>query len=136
MISNISHISLLVNNYDEAIVFYIDKLGFVVFSDSPMPEMGQDMRWVVISPKMDNQTMISLCMATKEPTTSLVGKQTGGYPLLTVFTDDIEDLLKVYIGKGVKIIKEIGHMPWGKDMIIEDLYGNQIYIVEEPKTAN
>jgi predicted enzyme related to lactoylglutathione lyase len=133
MFTTIAHIQLLVNNYDEAIKFYTEKLGFVLVDDQPMPMMGENMRWVVIAPQKDTQTMISVALATKEPTLSLVGKQGGGYPFLTLFTADIDTVFKSCTDNGVKIVKEISETPWGRDMVIEDLYGNQIYIVQEPK---
>jgi uncharacterized protein YndB with AHSA1/START domain/predicted enzyme related to lactoylglutathione lyase len=133
MFTTIAHIQLLVNSYDETIKFYTEKLGFVLVDDQPMPMMGENMRWVVIAPQKDNQTMISVALATKEPTLSLVGKQGGGYPFLTLFTADIDTVFKSCTDNGVKIAKEISQTPWGRDMVIEDLYGNQIYIVEVPK---
>jgi hypothetical protein len=63
----------------------------------------------------------------------LVGKQGGGYPYLTLFTDDIASAFESFKKNNVKITKDIGQTPWGTDCVIEDLYGNQIYIVEQPK---
>jgi predicted enzyme related to lactoylglutathione lyase len=133
MFTTIAHIQLLVNSYDETIKFYTEKLGFVLIDDQPMPMMGESMRWVVIAPQKDTQTMVSVALATKEPTLNLVGKQGGSYPFLTLFTADIDNVFKTCLNNGVKIVKEISETPWGKDMVIEDLYGNQIYIVQEPK---
>jgi predicted enzyme related to lactoylglutathione lyase len=133
MILNIAHINLLVLDYDEAINFYTQKLGFKLISNDQMPEMGPNMRWVVISPKSDSQTMIALCKATQEPTLSLVGKQGGGYPLINVFTDNVEDEIQNFKSNGVEIMMEIRDVAWGKHSMIKDLYGNMILIVEEPK---
>jgi predicted enzyme related to lactoylglutathione lyase len=55
MFTSIAHVQLLVNSYDDAIKFYTDKLGFVLTDDQPMPMMGENMRWVVVSPTKDNQ---------------------------------------------------------------------------------
>jgi predicted enzyme related to lactoylglutathione lyase len=133
MITNISHIQLLVNSYEEAIDFYTNKLGFVLCGDDPMPQMGEGMRWVVIAPNKENKTMISLVKATLEPSISLVGKQGGDYPILVILCDDIEADISSFKSKGVIIKSPIGSQPWGKDCTIEDLYGNMIYVVEEPK---
>jgi predicted enzyme related to lactoylglutathione lyase len=130
MITQIAHLQLLVNSYDDAIAFYIQKLGFVLVEDNPMPMMGENMRWVVISPTKDNQTMLSIALATKEPTLSLVGKQGGGYPFLTLFSDNMDADFASFEANGVEISRAIGNTPWGRDCVIQDLYGNQIYIVE------
>jgi predicted enzyme related to lactoylglutathione lyase len=130
MIKNISHVSLLVKNYDEAITFYIEKFGFILISNDPMPQMGENMRWVVISPAKDNQTMITLTLDTEEST---VGKQCGEHPFLILSCTDIYADISDFESKGVNIKSPIGDQPWGKDCLIEDLYGNIIYVVEAPK---
>jgi uncharacterized glyoxalase superfamily protein PhnB len=133
MIQNLSHLNLLVNDYDEAIAFYTDKLGFVVISNSDMPEMGEGMKWVVVAPTIESETKIALCKATKEPTLSLVGKQGGGYPLINMYTDDVVKEVANLKEKGVDVMMEIRDVDWGKHTMIKDLYGNMILVVEEVK---
>jgi predicted enzyme related to lactoylglutathione lyase len=133
MILNISHLSLLVKDYDEAVNFYTQKIGFVVTSDVAMPEMGPGMRWLVITPNQDCQTKISLCKATTESSITQVGHQCDGYPLFTIFTNDIEGDIQSFKTKGVEVTMEVDQVAWGKHSMIKDLYGNLIYIVEESK---
>jgi predicted enzyme related to lactoylglutathione lyase len=133
MIQNLAHINLLVTDYEEAITFYTQKLGFVVISNSDMPEMGNGMNWVVVAPTLTCQTKIAFCKATKEPTLRLVGKQGGGYPLINIFTDDVAKEVANFKEKGVDVMMEIRDVAWGKHTMIKDLYGNMILVVEEPK---
>lgn len=72
------HVSLVVHDYDEALTFYVGKLGFVLVEDSPVPE--QNKRWVTIRPPgaPAHATNILLCRADNPQQSAAVGNQTGG----------------------------------------------------------
>jgi catechol 2,3-dioxygenase-like lactoylglutathione lyase family enzyme len=112
--TTIAHINLLVKDYDETIAFYTQKLGFVVISNSDMPEMGEGMKWVVVAPSETSQIKIAICKATREPSLSLVGKQGGGYPLFNIYTNDVEQEVTNFKEKGVGVVMEIRNVEWGK----------------------
>jgi predicted enzyme related to lactoylglutathione lyase len=126
MISTISHLSIIVKDYNEALDFYINKLEFVIFDDQPMPQFEPSERWIVISPSKDNQTMINFGLATTEDSLLFVENQSGKNPLITLTSTDIKEDLENFKSKGVKVVSEIQSQPWGMDAMIADLYGNSI----------
>jgi predicted enzyme related to lactoylglutathione lyase len=126
MISTISHLSIIVKDYNEALDFYINKLEFVIFDDQPMPQFEPSERWIVISPSKDNQTMINFGLATTEDSLLFVENQSGKNPLITLTSTDIKEDLENFKSKGVKVVSEIQSQPWGMDAMIADLYGSSI----------
>lgn len=76
MKQTIAHIALLVRDYDEAIAFYVGKLGFDLVEDTPQPE--QDKRWVVVAPPGGGGATLLLARASTPEQACLVGGQTGG----------------------------------------------------------
>ena len=76
MKQSIVHIALVVRDYDEALAFYIDKLGFELQEDTYQP--AQDKRWVVVSPPGSTGTSVLLARATKPEQEAVIGNQTGG----------------------------------------------------------
>jgi len=72
------HIALIVRDYDEALAFYIGKLGFTQVEDSDQP--GQDKRWVTIRPPgaPANATTILLARAGTPQKAAAIGNQSGG----------------------------------------------------------
>ena len=84
----IAQVALLVDDYDDAIAFYVDRLGFVVKEDTPM---GGAKRWVVVGPAAPGGRRGSdllLARAINERQRSRVGDQTGGRVFLFLTTDD------------------------------------------------
>ncbi|OYU99834.1 MAG: glyoxalase, partial [Verrucomicrobiales bacterium VVV1] len=79
-------ISLLVRDYDEAIAFYVETLGFTLTEDTYQP--AQDKRWVVVSPPGAKETAILLARASSEHQRTRVGDQTGNRVFLFLYTDD------------------------------------------------
>lgn len=94
MIQSIVHISLVVNDYDEAIDFYTKKLKFNLIEDTYQPE--QDKRWVVVSPPGSNGTAILLARASKEEQMSFIGNQTGGRVFLFLGTDNFGETIMIW----------------------------------------
>ena len=76
MKQSIIHIALVVRDYDEAIVFYTDKLHFTLIEDTYQPE--QNKRWVVVSPPGSVGTTLLLAKASKPEQEPFIGDQTGG----------------------------------------------------------
>jgi catechol 2,3-dioxygenase-like lactoylglutathione lyase family enzyme len=72
----IAHIALVVRDYDEALSFYIDRLGFRVVEDKYQPE--QNKRWVVVSPPGTSHTSLLLARASKPEQEAFIGNQAGG----------------------------------------------------------
>ena len=120
---------LLVMDFDEALAFYTKKLGFVVVEDVPM---GDD-RWVTITVPGNKHAVTVLHEARTEEDKALVGKQMGSYPFLGLDTDDCVGEYRRMKALGVKFQGEPDVRPYGTGVMLEDLYGNKIFMNQEPK---
>lgn len=122
------HIALVVKDYDEAINFYVDKLGFELIEDSYQPE--QDKRWVVVAPKGSFGCTILLARASNSDQEQFVGNQCGGRVFLFLNTDNFWRDYENYIFAGVKFIREPKEQDYGIVAVFEDLYGNRWDLIE------
>lgn len=122
MMQSIVHISLVVNDYDEAIDFYTKKLKFNLIEDTYQPE--QDKRWVVVSPPGSNGTAILLAKASKEEQMSFIGNQTGGRVFLFLGTDDFWRDYNDMVAKGIEFVRDPQEQDYGTVAVFKDLYGN------------
>jgi catechol 2,3-dioxygenase-like lactoylglutathione lyase family enzyme len=121
-------VSLVVRDYDEAIAFYVDKLGFRLVEDTCQP--AQNKRWVVVSPPGAKESCILLARAANDRQTSRVGDQTGGRVFLFLFTDDFWRDFNAYKARGVSFVREPKTEAYGKVAVFEDLHGNQWDLVQ------
>ena len=127
----ISQISLIVKDYDEAINFYINKLGFELIEDT---ERSPEKRWVRIKPKGDGSVTLLFAKAKNEEQMAHVGNQTGNRVFLFLHTDDIERDYQKLLANNVTIIRPPGEADFGKALVFADLYGN-LWDLIEPNTA-
>lgn len=124
---HIAHFALVVRNYDEAIAYYTQMLGFELADDTPL---GDGKRWVLIAPPGARETHILLVKAASEEQASHIGNQTGGRVFVFLHTDDFRrdyDALKT---RGVKFIEAPRVEPYGDVAVFEDLYGNRWDLVQ------
>ncbi|MCJ1996092.1 VOC family protein [Lactococcus piscium] len=122
MKQNIVHIALVVNDYDEAIDFYTQKLNFVLVEDTYQPE--QDKRWVVISPPGSTGTTLLLAKASKPIQEKFIGDQAGGRIFLFLSTDDFDRDYQEMLTKGIEFVREPKAADYGTVAVFKDLYGN------------
>lgn len=122
MKQSIVYIALVVRDYDEALEFYINKLGFVLLEDTYQPE--QNKRWVVISPPGSIGTTLLLARASKPEQETFIGNQTGGRVFLFLNSDDFWRDYQRMIEKGIKFVREPKQAEYGTVAVFEDLYGN------------
>lgn len=118
----IAQVSMLVCDYDEALAFYIDKLGFELIEDTALDDQGK--RWVVIKPYESNGMNLLLAKASGDAQLKQVGCQTGGRVFLFLETDDLERDYQNYTKLDVKFIRQPQEYDYGKVAVFEDLYGN------------
>jgi catechol 2,3-dioxygenase-like lactoylglutathione lyase family enzyme len=118
----IAHVSLVVRDYDDAINFYVGKLGFRLLEDSHRPE--QNKRWVVVTPPGSAGASLLLARATSPEQLALVGNQTGGRVFLFLQTDDFWRDYNRYIAAGVTFVRGPSEQPYGAVAVFQDLYGN------------
>jgi catechol 2,3-dioxygenase-like lactoylglutathione lyase family enzyme len=133
MIENLTHVMLFVKDYDEALVFYTNKLGFAKVADV---NMGQGWRFLSVAPKgqgteiilhVPNTTMQGEEEAKRQ--TELIGKT----PSLMFKVDDCKKTCEELRAKDVTIAIEPGEAPYGIQALILDLYGNPLWLIEHPK---
>jgi catechol 2,3-dioxygenase-like lactoylglutathione lyase family enzyme len=120
----LAHISLIVRDYDEALAFYVDKLGFELVEDSYQPE--QDKRWVTIRPPgaAENATTILLARASTDHQAHYIGDQAGGRVFLFLATDDFARDHAAFTAAGVEWVRPPADQPYGRVAVFADLYGN------------
>jgi catechol 2,3-dioxygenase-like lactoylglutathione lyase family enzyme len=130
MRQSLAHIALLVRDYDEAIAWYRDMLGFTLVADNYQPE--QDKRWVLIRPPgaRDGATTLLLARAATPEQARFVGDQAGGRVFLFLQTDDFDRDHEAMIAKGIAFIRPPAVHPYGKVAVFLDLYGNKWDLVE------
>jgi catechol 2,3-dioxygenase-like lactoylglutathione lyase family enzyme len=128
---SIGQIALVVRDYDEAINFYVGKLGFTLVEDNCIPE--QDKRWVVIAPPGSTESRLLLARAAGEEQSSRIGNQTGGRVFLFLFTDDFWRDFHSYKAKGIVFVREPKEERYGTVSVFQDLYGN-LWDLLQPKS--
>ena len=117
---HLAALSLLVRDYDEAIAFYVGKLGFDLSEDT---DMGGGKRWVRVTPK-GGQTSLLLACAPTEAQQARIGDQSGGRVWLFLETDDFARDHAAFVAAGVRFREAPRHEPYGVVAVFEDLYGN------------
>lgn len=127
MKEKIGHITLLVKDYDEAIDFYIKKAGFELLTDHAF---GNGMRWVSVAPSQDAETAIVFVEADTADKVARVGSQASNHVFLVVHTDDCYRDYEKMKTNGVTFFGEPKEVPWGVEVVFEDLYGNRLDLVQ------
>ena len=115
-------VSLLVRDYDEALAFFVGKLGFRLVEDAFVPE--QSKRWVVVSQPGAVESKLLLAKASTPEQQEHIGVQTGGRVFLFLYTDDFWRDYESYKSKGVEFVREPKEEPYGTVAVFLDLYGN------------
>ena len=119
---SLGQIALVVRDYDEALAFYVGKLGFTLVEDTPVPE--QSKRWVLIAPPGSSGCRILLAKASAPEQVTRIGNQTGGRVFLFLFTDDFWRDFQDYADRGVVFVREPKVESYGTVAVFKDLYGN------------
>lgn len=130
MQQRIAHIALVVKEYDEAIQFYTEKLGFTLIEDTPQ---GDGKRWVIVAPPGARECSLLLAKAANEQQAASIGNQTGGRVFLFLFTDDFRRDYNTMVARQVHFIRPPKQEPYGMVAVFEDLYGNQWDLLEPNK---
>ena len=125
--------TVLVRDYDEAIGFYVDVLGFTLVDDA---DLGGGKRWVLVAPPGAVGSRLLLALADGDEQLARVGDQTGGRVFLFLFTDDFARDYEVYKARGVRFVRGAPRQEaYGTVAVFEDLYGNMWDLIE-PKEGN
>ena len=130
MKQHIAHFALVVNDYDEAISFYTQKLNFNLIEDTVLSETK---RWVLVAPKGSTECCILLAKAANEEQKSRVGNQTGGRVFMFLHTDDFWRDYNAMLANDVKFVRPPVQEAYGTVAVFEDLYGNMWDLLERKK---
>ncbi len=122
------HIALVVEDYDEAIEFYVNKLNFELIEDIYQAE--QDKRWVVVSPPGSKGVTLLLAKASNHHQQEFIGNQSGGRVFLFLSTDDFWRDYNNMLSQGIKFIRDPIKQEYGTVAVFEDLYGNKWDLLE------
>jgi catechol 2,3-dioxygenase-like lactoylglutathione lyase family enzyme len=122
MTQTLGMVSLVVRDYDEALAFYVGKLGFTLVEDSFVPE--QNKRWVVVEPPGAGKgAKLLLARGSNPEQEARIGNQTGGRVFLFLYTDDFWRDFDAYKSRGVEFVREPSEAPYGTVAVFKDLYG-------------
>jgi len=127
MKQSIAHIALVVEDYDEAIKFYTEKLDFTLVEDTPQ---SKTKRWVLVAPRGSEECCLLLAKGVGDEQRSRIGNQTGGRVFLFLKTDDFWRDYETLRQKGVRFVREPKIEDYGTVAVFADLYGNLWDLVE------
>ena len=127
MKQKIGYITLIIKDYDEAITFFRDKLGFKLSEDTKIDSMK---RWVLMSPENSNGTSLLLARASTPEQCNLIGNQAGGRVFLFLHTDDFWRDYNRMKKQGVVFCEHPREETYGIVAVFKDLYGNKWDLLE------
>jgi len=133
MYQRLAHIALVVRVYDEAIDFYVNKLGFTLLEDTKLTE---EKRWVMVAPAGAKECCLLLARAANEEQRKAIGNQTGGRVFLFLFTDNFQRDYERYLSEGVEFVRQPEDQPHGRVAVFADLYGNLWDLIEPAAGKN
>ncbi len=119
--------TLVVRDYDEALAFYVGKLGFALREDT---RLNEEKRWVVAAPPGSVESGILLATAANPRQAEAIGNQSGGRVFLFLVTDDFGRDHKRFLQQGVKFVEQPRREPYGTVAVFEDVYGNRWDLIE------
>lgn len=125
----VATVALVVANYDEAISWYVGKLGFLLIEDV---DLGGGKRWVTVAPANGQGARLLLAEAADDAQRDSIGNQTGGRVFLFLETDDFVRDHTAMLEKGVEFREAPRHEAYGTVAVFADLHGN-LWDLIEPK---
>jgi predicted enzyme related to lactoylglutathione lyase len=127
MVQHITQFALTVRDYDEALAFYVDVLGFERLEDT---DLGAGKRWVRVRPPGSSGAGLLLARAVTDRQAASVGNQTGGRVFIFLETDDFWRDHRRLVERGVVFVRGPAEEPYGTVAVFEDLYGNRFDLIE------
>ncbi len=124
----IATVTLVVDDYDRAIAWYTEKLGFRLIADT---DLGGGKRWVLVAPEGGGARLL-LAKADGAAQEARIGDQTGGRVGFFLETDDFARDHAAFLARGVKFHEAPRHEVYATVAVFEDLYGN-LWDLLQPK---
>jgi len=131
-VSALALVTYLVADYDEAIAFFVGRLGFTLAQDVPM---GGGKRWVVATPPAGGASLL-LARAVGDAQRAAIGAQAGGRVFLFLHTDDFARDHAALAARGVAFIEEPRAEPYGRVAVFTDLYGQKWDLIEPARPTD
>ena len=119
-------VTIVVDDYDRAIDFYVGVLGFVLTEDS---KLTTDKRWVVIRPSLGSAGFL-IAKAAKTEQVAAIGRQAGGRVSFFLHTDNIDEQLQLWSARGVQFEGKPRAESYGRVVVFVDIYGNRWDLIE------
>jgi catechol 2,3-dioxygenase-like lactoylglutathione lyase family enzyme len=123
----IGALTFVVREYDEAIEFFTQKLGFTLLEDTPL---GEGKRWVLVAPRGSTGTNLLLAKADSPAQELAIGNQTGGRVFLFLHTDDFWRDYNEMQTRRVKFAETPREESYGTVAVFFDLYENKWDLIE------
>ena len=127
MKQHIGSVTLLVGDYDEAIAYYTQSLGFELLEDT---DLGDGKRWVRVAPPGARETALLLAQASTEAQRTRIGDQLGGRVGFFLHTDDFKRDFAAMTERGVRFVEATREESYGTVAVFTDLYGNRWDLLE------
>ena len=127
MTQRIGLVTVVVRDYDEALAYYVERLGFSVVEDT---SLGSGKRWVVVAPPGGSGHGLLLARAANERQRQTIGNQSGGRVFLFLYTDDFARDYAAYRERGVTFSELPRRESYGTVAVFTDLYGNRWDLIE------
>ena len=132
MKQKISHVALVVEDYDDAIEFYTKKLDFTLLEDT---KLSEEKRWVMVAPPGAKEWCLLIAKAANDRQKASIGNQTGGRVFLFLFTDDFQRDYNKMVSRGIEFVRGPVLEEYGQVAVFKDLYGN-LWDFIEPTEMN
>lgn len=123
----IAHLAMLVQDYDEAITFFVEKLGFELLEDTPL---GPEKRWVRIAPPGGKGATLLLARAATAEQRAQIGNQAGGRVFLFLETDYFARDHAGMLARGIRFLEAPRREDYGTVAVFEDICGNRWDLIE------
>lgn len=125
MINIVGQIMLYVNNQDESLKFWTERVGFSLISET---DNGEGMKWYEVAPSKDAQT--SIVLHNKELVAQMSPEMNLGTPSLMFFSEDLDQLYKDFSDRQITV-GEMVHMPAGRVFNFADDEDNYFAVMEK-----
>jgi catechol 2,3-dioxygenase-like lactoylglutathione lyase family enzyme len=123
----IGYVAVVVRDYDEAIAFYTNVMGFELIENT---NLSGGKRWVLVAPPNSAGTSLLLARAATVEQDGRIGNQTGGRVFLFLHTDDFWRDYHDMRSRGIRFEGEPRSETYGTVAVFVDLYGNRWDLVE------
>ena len=118
-------ITLVMPDYDEALAWYVNVMGFSLIEDTPLSDSK---RWVIVSPGKGSNLLLAKAATSEQ--SAAIGNQTGGRVFLFLETEDFERDYTLFSRNGVIFDEKPRQEAYGTVAVFKDKFGNRWDLIE------